>query len=164
MKRYAGMTCWYRLAFRHQGHAWLYPTTKGPSLRFDGLWRATPGFRRLPYELTVVPMRQMYHITLATESWARVLLPVGDSGPSEVEPCRPLQSKTASADTEADSRPTDPPSITPSVLISIWATPRRVPLDERMDNLREMHVALNAANHRRWKTHGSGRSQNSEGA
>lgn len=91
MKRYEGIAYWYRLAFRHEGTAWLYPRTQAPSLRFDGLWRATPGFRIRPYEPPVIPIRELYHIALSTESGARVPLPAGDGGPSEIEPCRPLQ-------------------------------------------------------------------------
>lgn len=88
--RVESVAYWYRLAIRLKGHAWHYPTRHGPTLRFDGLLRATPGFRIRPYEPPVIPVKAEYFLMLCTEAGERVPIPAGESTPFVVEPCRPL--------------------------------------------------------------------------
>src|SRR4051812_38484726 len=67
IKGYRQIACWYRLAIRVDGPAWHYPTTQRPSLRFDGIERATPGFLIHPYEPPVIPIRGEYYLLLSSE-------------------------------------------------------------------------------------------------
>jgi hypothetical protein len=88
--RYRPIAHWYRLAIRIQGRASLYPITKKPSLRFDGVQRLSPGFRIDPYEPPVVPIAGQYHVVLADANGRRVPLPKGEGGASLIVPCQAL--------------------------------------------------------------------------
>lgn len=87
---FSNIAHWYRLAIRIQGQAWIYPITKKPSPRFDGVERATPGFLIDPFEPPVVPIAGAYHLVLSDANGQRIPLPKGDTAPIVVVPCCPL--------------------------------------------------------------------------
>ena len=54
----------YRLAILIDKTVWMYPPRERPSVRFDGVSRATPGFLVTPYEPPVVPIKGRYSVLL----------------------------------------------------------------------------------------------------
>ena len=55
---------WYRLAILIAKTVWMYPPIDRPSMRFDGLFRSTPGFLVAPYEPPIVPIKGRYSVYL----------------------------------------------------------------------------------------------------
>ena len=80
---------WYRLAILIDKAVWTYPPVGRPSLRFDGLERASLGFLIDPYEPPVVPIKGQYSVFLF-DAEGRPLPSVEGCRFVRVEPLRPI--------------------------------------------------------------------------